>query len=130
MLLSAPSSCLGRRYEGREQRLLRLLREKYEPEKYPPAAKKKKKNGYTGCVHNAALPPGRGRRRASRRRPTRARLAGLRRPKQAYALHVPRVTAAELAANATLMSGHWPYILTVRRRPLPAPPAFFFDFCL
>jgi len=34
------------------------------------------------------------------------------RPRQLYKLHIPRVTAAELAANSTLMSGHWPYVLT------------------
>ena len=40
------------------------------------------------------------------------KIAEPRLPRQQYALHIPRVTAAELAANATLMSGHWPYVLT------------------
>ena len=34
------------------------------------------------------------------------------RPRQLFKLEIPRVTAAELAANETLMSGHWPYVLT------------------
>ena len=33
-------------------------------------------------------------------------------PRQMFKLHIPRVTAEELAANSTLMSGHWPYVLT------------------
>ena len=32
-------------------------------------------------------------------------------PSQPFALEVPRVTAAELAANETLLTGHWPYVL-------------------
>ena len=33
-------------------------------------------------------------------------------PKQKFNLHIPRVTMAELSRNATLLSGHWPYIIS------------------
>ncbi len=42
------------------------------------------------------------------------------RPRQLYKLHIPRVTAEELAANSTLMSGHWPYVLTGEADKWPA----------
>ena len=33
-------------------------------------------------------------------------------PKQKFKLTIPRVTMAELARNKTLLSGHWPYVIT------------------
>lgn len=35
-----------------------------------------------------------------------------RKKRQKYALHIPRVTSAELAANETLLSGHLPFVVT------------------
>ena len=37
---------------------------------------------------------------------------GRRPPRQAFSLHIPRVSRAELAANATLRSGHHAFVLT------------------
>eukprot|EP01046_Picozoa_sp_COSAG06_P022048 COSAG06_NODE_1688_length_8713_cov_4.426051_4_plen_459_part_00 len=51
-----------------------------------------------------SLPEGRGKKKKKKKR--------WKGPRQQFALEVPRVTAPELAANETLMSGHHAYILT------------------
>ena len=48
--------------------------------------------------------------------------------KQQFKLHVPRVTAEELAANETLMSGHWAYILTGEVPKWPAMKKWTLDY--
>ena len=47
-----------------------------------------------------------------RRQKLKLALKAARQPKQRFKLHIPRVTMAELARNKTLLSGHWPYVIT------------------
>jgi hypothetical protein len=54
--------------------------------------------------------------------------AARRSPRQAYKLHIPRVTAEELAANKTLMSGHWPYVLVGEVEKWPAMKKWTLDY--
>ena len=41
-------------------------------------------------------------------------------PRQPFDMEIPRVTKAELDRNATLQSGHWPYIVTDAMEAWPA----------
>ena len=52
------------------------------------------------------------RKLAQRRKLVRAALKRARQPRQKFELVVPRVTMVELARNKTLLSGHWPYVIT------------------